>query len=208
MDDFRRRFFARRDPRVLSILERSVVGIAGAGGLGSNVAVALARVGVGRLIVADFDRLEPSNLNRQQYFVGQVGRVKVEALHENLLNINPYSEYEMHAVRVTPRNVARLFGAADIMVEAFDRAEAKQMLIETWLARFPGRPIVAASGLAGFGGNRKLHTRRLGNLFVCGDQESCPEPGVSPMAPRVGIVAAMQANLVVELLVKREGKKA
>ena len=207
MDDFRRRYFERRDPRVLSILERSVVGIAGAGGLGSNVAVSLARAGVGRLIVADFDRLEPCNLNRQQYFVGQVGRVKVEALRENLLSINPYSTYEMHAVRVTPRNVARLFGSADVMVEAFDKAEAKQMLIETWLVRFPGRPIVAASGLAGFGGNAKLRTRRLGNLYVCGDQESCPEPGVSPMAPRVAIVAAMQANLVVELLVKRAGKR-
>jgi sulfur carrier protein ThiS adenylyltransferase len=168
----------------------------------------LARAGVGRLIVADFDRLEPCNLNRQQYFIGQVGRIKVDALRENLRNINPYSAYEMHAVRVTRRNVARLFGAADVMVEAFDKAEAKQMLIESWLVRFPGRPIVAASGLAGFGGNSKLRTRRLGNLYVCGDQESCPAPGVSPMAPRVAIVAAMQANLVVELLVKRAGKRA
>ncbi len=208
MADFRRRFFERRDPRVLEILQRSVVGIAGAGGLGSNAAVALARAGVGRLIVADFDRLEPSNLNRQQYFVEQVGRIKVQALRENLLRINPYAEYEMHAVRVTPRNVARLFGAADVMVEAFDRAEAKQMLIETWLSRFPRRPIVAASGLAGFGGNRKLRTRRLGDLYVCGDQESCPEPGISPMAPRVALVAAMQANLVVELLVKRAGTRS
>jgi sulfur carrier protein ThiS adenylyltransferase len=94
----------------------------------------------------------------------------------------------------------------DVLVEAFDKAEAKEMLIEASLAKFPGRPIVAASGLAGYGGNTKIHARRLGNLFICGDESSqCPK-GVSPMAPRVALVAAMQANLVVELLVKMRGR--
>ena len=203
---FAREFFSRREPAVLAVLRQSSVGIAGAGGLGSNVAVSLARAGVGRLVIADFDKVEPSNLNRQQYFIDQVGRRKVEALRENLLLISPYSLYEVHDVQVTRRNAAKIFARVDVLVEAFDRAAAKEMLIETCLTRFPGRPIVAASGLAGYGGNRKIHTRRMGNLYICGDEESqCPR-GVSPMAPRVALVAAMQANLVVELLIKMRGR--
>ena len=203
---FAREFFSCREKAVLAVLRQSSVGIAGAGGLGSNVAVSLARAGVGRLVIADFDKVEPSNLNRQQYFIDQVGERKVEALRDNLLAINPYSLYEINDVRVTRRNAAKIFARVDVLVEAFDRAEAKEMLIETCLTKFPGRPIVAASGLAGYGLNRKLRTRRLGNLYICGDEESqCPK-GVSPMAPRVALVAAMQANLVVELLVKMRGR--
>ena len=205
---FAREYFAHRDPAVLGVLRKSSVGIAGAGGLGSNVAIALARAGVGRLVIADYDKVEPSNLNRQQYFLDQVGERKVEALRENLLAINPYSLYEVHDVRVTRRNAAAIFGRVDVLVEAFDKAEAKEMLIEASLSKFPGRPIVAASGLAGYGGNRKVHTRRLGNLYICGDESSqCPK-GISPMAPRVALVAAMQANLVVELLVKMRGRRS
>ncbi len=200
--------FSKRDAHVLAALRKGTVGIAGAGGLGSNIAVSLARAGVGRLIVADRDAIEASNLNRQQYFVSQIGRRKVAALKENLEAINPYSDYVVHDVEVTATNVVPIFGDADIMVEAFDRAEAKRMLIETWLSQRPGRPIVAASGLAGYGGNRKLHSRKMGDLYVCGDEESqCPE-GVSPMAPRVAIVANLQANLVVALLVRKWGRKA
>jgi sulfur carrier protein ThiS adenylyltransferase len=203
---FAKEYFARRDPAVLAALRRSSVGIAGAGGLGSNVAVALARAGVGRLVIADFDRIEPSNLNRQQYFLDQVGERKVVALRENLLAVNPYSLYEVHDVRVNRRNAAAIFARVDVLVEAFDKAAAKEMLIEASLARFPGRPVVAASGLAGYGCNRKIHARRLGNLYVCGDESSqCPR-GISPMAPRVALVAAMQANLVVELLVRMRGR--
>jgi sulfur carrier protein ThiS adenylyltransferase len=197
--------FSKRDPRVLAALRKGTVGIAGAGGLGSNIAVSLARAGVGRLIVADRDVIEASNLNRQQYFVSQIGRRKVTALKENLEAINPYSEYIVADIEITAANVVPVFGEADVMVEAFDGAEAKRMLIEAWLSQRPSRPIVAASGLAGYGGNRKLHSRRIGDLYVCGDEESqCPE-GVSPMAPRVAIVANLQANLVVALLVKMKG---
>ena len=203
---FAREYFAHRDPDVLAILRRSSVGIAGAGGLGSNVAVALARAGVGRLVIADFDRIEPANLNRQQYFLDQVGERKVVALRENLLAVNPYSLYEIHDLRINRRNAATVFARVDVLVEAFDKAAAKEMLIEASLARFPGRPIVAASGLAGYGCNRKIHARRLGNLYICGDESSqCPK-GISPMAPRVALVAAMQANLVVELLIKMRGR--
>ena len=205
-DRLEKALFSKHDPRVLAALRASVVGIAGAGGLGTNVAISLARAGVGRLIIADFDRIEPSNLNRQQYFIGQIGRRKVEALLENLKRINPFSEYSVHDIKISAKNVGRIFGAADIIVEAFDKAEAKYMLIEAWLSLFPERPIVAASGVAGYGKNRKIHARKIGNLYICGDEESECAPGVSPMAPRVGIVANMQANCVVELLVKMRCK--
>lgn len=202
---FARAYFARRDPAVLAVLRRSSVGIAGAGGLGTNVAVALARAGVGRLVIADFDRVEPSNLNRQQFFLDQVGERKVEALRENLLAVNPYSLYEVHDVRLNRKNATTFFARVDVLVEAFDKAAAKEMLIEASLAKFPGRPIVAASGLAGYGGNSRLRTRRMGNLYVCGDGSSQSPRGISPMAPRVALVAAMQANLVIELLMKMRG---
>ncbi|HUU36881.1 MAG TPA: sulfur carrier protein ThiS adenylyltransferase ThiF [Candidatus Desulfaltia sp.] len=206
--EFERKFFSKFDLEILSILRSSTVGIAGAGGLGSNAAVSLARAGVGTLIIADFDRVEPSDLNRQCYFMEQVGKPKVEALLENLKRINPYSQYRTHDIRIEPGNVATIFGTADILVEGFDKAEMKQMLVHSWLSLFPQKPIIVASGLAGIGNNEKLHTREMGNLYICGDEETECEECVSPMAPRVGIVANMQANLALELLVKMKGKKS
>lgn len=197
-------FFSRHDPELLAILRQSVVGIAGAGGLGSNVAVSLARAGVGKLIIADMDKVVPSNLNRQYYFLDQIGRVKVYALLENLKRINPFSDYRVYHTRITPDNLKEIFGEAEVMVEAFDLASEKSMLINTWLSLFPDRPIVAASGLSGFGQNNKIKTRKMGQLYLCGDGESEPGETVSPMAPRVGIVANMQANLVIELLYKKK----
>jgi len=202
MKNLEKKFFSKHDPRILPLLRASVVGIAGAGGLGSSVAVSLARAGIGKLIIVDFDRIEISNLNRQQYFWTQVGKVKVRALLENLRKINPFSEYVGFQRRITPKNVKTIFGKADLLIEAFDRAGQKQMLIESWIAHFPDRPIIAASGLSGWGRNQKIRQRRVGNLYICGDEESEPARGISPMAPRVGIVANMQANLAVELLVK------
>lgn len=206
--EFEKKQFSKHDPGVLSILKSSTVGIAGAGGLGSNAAVSLARAGLGTLIIADFDRVEPSDLNRQYYFIEQVGKPKVEALLENLKRINPYSQYQIHLVKVEPGIVAAIFGAADILVEAFDQAEMKQMLVDSWLSLFPKKPIIVASGLTGLGKNRKLHTRKVGSLYICGDEETEAGERISPMAPRVGIVANMQANLALELLVKMKSRKA
>jgi sulfur carrier protein ThiS adenylyltransferase len=202
MKNFEKEFFAKHDPKILPALRAGVVGIAGAGGLGSNAAVALARAGIGKLIIADHDRIEMSNLNRQQYFWAQIGKVKVRALLENLKKISPFSEYVGHYVRLTPNNIPRIFRAVDVMIEAFDLADQKEMLLETWISHFPDKPIIMASGLSGFGENQKLRTRRIGNVYICGDEESEPKKGISPMAPRVGIVANMQANLAVELLVR------
>lgn len=201
MTDLEREFLSKRDPRVLAALRSSTVGVAGAGGLGSNAAACLARAGISRLIVADFDRVEASDLNRQYYFVDQIGRVKVEALADNLRRMNPFTACEAHPVRVVPDNVAALFGSADLLIEAFDEAAQKRMLAETWLRLFYGRPLIMASGLAGFGGNGSIRQRDLGSLFIIGDEASEAGPASWPMAPRVMAVAAMQANLAVELLV-------
>jgi sulfur carrier protein ThiS adenylyltransferase len=196
-------FLRKRDPRVLAALRKSTVGIAGAGGLGSNVAIALARAAVGRLIVADFDILETPDLNRQYYFADQVGRLKVDALLENIRRISPLTDCAMHNIRITRENLGRIFGSADLLVEAFDAAGEKQMLVEAWLSLFPDRPVILGSGIAGYGGNMMLHQRNMGNLHICGDEARECTPEQAPMAPRVAIVAGMQANLAIELLVTR-----
>ncbi|MBN2460938.1 MAG: sulfur carrier protein ThiS adenylyltransferase ThiF [Candidatus Cloacimonetes bacterium] len=204
MRDIKSVFFSHHDPDLLPAIRKAVIGIAGAGGLGSNVAFTLARVGIGTLIIADHDSVDITNLNRQQYFLDQVGDVKVEALKINLKRINPFSEYIMHNVEINENNIPTLFDRAQILIEAFDRAEMKKMLIETWTAHYPQRPIIVASGLAGFGKSEKIHIRQFENLFVVGDEESELKPKISPMAPRVGIVANMQANLALELIIKKK----
>ena len=192
---------ARHTPGVHARLKSAVVGIAGLGGLGSAVAVALARIGVGRLVLADFDVVEPSNLNRQQYFVDQIGLAKTDALGANLRRINPHVRHELHTERIDPSNVTRIFGSVHVMVEAFDRADQKLMLLESFTSAHPDTPFIAASGLAGTGDEASLRVQRVGSrIFVVGDQVSAAEPGRGLMAPRVGIAAHMQANLAVRLL--------
>jgi len=192
---------ARHTPGVYEKLKHSCVGIAGVGGLGSNVATALARVGVGKLVIADFDVVEPSNLNRQQYFIDQIGEYKVDALSNNLKRINPFINIVPHRVKLTPDNIPEIFKDCSVIVEAFDRADMKTMLIHIVLERMPHVFIVAASGLAGYGPNNEILTRRLAKkLFVVGDLISEARPGRGLMAPRVGIAAYQQANQVVRIL--------
>lgn len=193
---------ARHTPGVHAKVKQATVGIAGLGGLGSAVAEALARIGVGRLVLADFDVIEPSNLNRQQYFIDQLGQTKAEALTANLKRINPYVKVEAHCVRVTPDNITELFGKVDVMVEAFDRADQKAMLLQS----FKGAPIVAASGLAGHGPGDTIGVRKMGErIYIVGDLATGAAPGCGLMAPRVGIAAHMQANVVLRLLLGVEG---
>lgn len=192
---------SRHSPGVHARIKQSTVGIAGLGGLGSAIAIALARIGVGRLILADFDVVEPSNLNRQQYFVDQIGHYKTDALAANLRRIHPYVEVQTHTVQLTPENIPERFGAVDVMVEAFDTADAKAMLTECWLRTQPRIPLVVATGLAGFAPGNTVVTRRLGrNLIVIGDLVTAAQPGTGLMAPRVGIAAHHQANAVLRIL--------
>ena len=200
-DELEHLMAARHTPGVHARLKRAVVGIAGAGGLGSAVAVALARIGVGRLIIADFDVVEPSNLNRQQYFIDQIGMFKVTALAENLHRINPYVTVGPQIVLLDPENIATIFDGCTIIVEAFDRADMKAMLVNTVLDQMPDTILIAASGLAGYGPNNDIVTTRVtSRLYLVGDGVSEARPGSGLMAPRVGIAASHQANQVVRLL--------
>ena len=194
--------FERNVPGTTERLRRATVGIAGCGGLGSNAAVALARAGVGRLILVDHDRVELSNLNRQHYFQPDVGRVKVEALAGHLRAINPDIELVLHDIELTPENAPGIFGEADVLIEAFDRAELKRWLIEVWCGAFPDRPIVCGSGLSGIGNTNALRVHSSGCIHFCGDEESDMSMGLC--AARVGAVAHMQANVAIELLMERK----
>jgi len=184
------------------ILKTKTVGIAGCGGLGSNCAVALARVGIGKLIIADFDVVVESNLNRQYYFYDQIGQKKVVALQENIRRINPGVTTEIHDIKLVPESIVRIFNYCDVIVEAFDLAEMKQMIIETVLSEMPWKPLVCGVGLAGWGRNNLFKTICSDNLYLCGDGEIEVSESLPPLAPRVGIVANMQANQVMEILLK------
>lgn len=202
MDKLYNELFSGHDPKQLQTWQKAVVGIAGAGGLGSNIAISLTRAGIGKLIIADHDSVSIANLNRQQFFLEQVGLPKVEALKDNLLRISPYTNVATYPIRVTPVNLESIFAKADILLEAFDDAAEKEMLIETWQILHPERYIIAASGIAGVGNNHLLHTERSGKLFLVGDGVSELEPGISPISARVAIVANLQANLCLELLLQ------
>jgi sulfur carrier protein ThiS adenylyltransferase len=196
---------ARHTPGVHKKIKGSVVGIAGLGGLGSAVAIALARIGVGTLILVDFDVVEPSNLNRQQYFIHQVGMTKVEALRENLSKINPFVRVQTYPEKLDRNNVERIFKKTTVVVEAFDRAEEKAMLINVLSEKMPETYIVAASGVAGYGDSNEIRTTPFSSkIFIVGDQKTAAQPGVGLMAPRVGIAAHHQANLVLRILLGEE----
>ena len=198
---------ARHTPGVHEKIKRGCVGIAGAGGLGSHVAIALARIGIGQLNIADFDVVEPSNLNRQQYFIDQIGMPKVIALQNNLRRINPGTKVNIFNQKVVPENIAELFGEVDILVEAFDAAEQKAMLTNYFLCNFPDKFLVAASGIAGYEASNTIRTSRISERFyLCGDGVSAAEPGRGLMAPRVGIAAHHQANTVLQLLLNRSAE--
>lgn len=191
----------RHGERNQTKLRAAVVGIAGLGGLGSNIAVHLARLGVGTLVLADFDRVDVTNLNRQHYTMRDLGRPKTEALTDQLREINPYLTYVPHFVRVTPENASQLFGGCAVICEAFDRADQKAMLIETLLSAQPETPLVAGSGMAGYGSANAIQTRRsIGRLYICGDETSDLADGLPLMAPRVAVCAAQQATMVLRLL--------
>ncbi|MCD6582772.1 MAG: sulfur carrier protein ThiS adenylyltransferase ThiF [Desulfuromusa sp.] len=192
---------ARHTPGVHEKIKRGKVGIAGAGGLGSHVAIALTRVGIGQLNIADFDVVEPSNLNRQQYFIDQIGMPKVIALRDNLQRINPGTKVIIYNQKIVTENIAELFGEVDILVEAFDGADQKAMLTNYFLTNFPDKTLVAASGIAGYETSNSIRTTKISeHFYLCGDGVTAAEPGRGLMAPRVGIAAHHQANAVLRLL--------
>lgn len=177
------------------------VAICGLGGLGSRVAELLTRAGVGYLRLLDFDRLEPTNLNRQWYFMEQLGMYKAEALAENLRRITPYVELDVHVVRITEENFSSLLTDVDVIVEAFDTADCKAMLVNGVREKLPHCPLVAASGMAGFASANSMRVRRLSdNFYLCGDGRSDVHAGDGLYGARVNICSAQEALVVLQLL--------
>jgi sulfur carrier protein ThiS adenylyltransferase len=198
--EMRQLIVSRHSPAVYEAVCDRTVGIAGVGGLGSALAIALARLSVGRLIIADFDVVEPSNLNRQQYFCEQIGMRKVDAMKANLERINPYLDVTIVAERIDAGNIAAHFAAADVLAECFDNPESKSVFVETCLADLR-KPVVAVSGIAGYADADKLVCREpMRNFYLIGDGVSAAQPGCGLMAPKVGIAAHMQASKILELL--------
>lgn len=191
----------RHGARLRKLFADSTVAVCGLGGLGSNIAISLARAGVGRLILIDFDRVDITNLNRQQYKADQIGRYKTEALAVNLREIAPYLSMRTAAVRITEENAGELLQDADIVCEAFDNAEAKAMLANCVLETMPEKYLVAASGMAGMDSPNTIRTRRITKRFyLCGDQVSDVADKGSLAAPRVMLCAAHQAHTVLRIL--------
>lgn len=177
------------------------VAICGLGGLGSNIAICLARAGVGKLHLVDFDRVDISNLNRQQYAAAQLGMEKTEALEANLKAIAPYIEIKTDTIRITEDNLIELLEEDDIVCEAFDNPEAKAMLVNGILEYFPEKYLVSASGMAGFGSANSIRTRRLSERFyLCGDGVSDVSDGIGLVSARVMVCAAHQAHMILRIL--------
>ena len=191
----------RHSPQTQALLSAGSVAIAGLGGLGSNVACALARIGVGHLHLIDFDIVDISNLNRQQYFIEHLGMKKTDAMQSLLKKINPYLDIRTDCVKVTKDNLTELFTDDSIICEAFDDPLAKAMLVNGILQLFPEKKLVSASGMAGFGSSNTILTKHpMKNFYLCGDDVSEPTYGNGLMAPRVAICAAHEANMITRLI--------
>lgn len=179
----------------------AVVAVCGLGGLGSNIAISLARAGIGKLILIDFDKVDITNLHRQQYKASQIGKFKTEALTENLKEIAPYIEIETHTVRIDENNAIALLKSADIICEAFDSAECKAQLTDVVLTKMSDKYLVAASGMAGLKSPNSIRTRRITSRFyLCGDEVSDVKDSIGLVAPQVMLCAAHQAQTVLRIL--------
>ncbi len=188
-------------PDNLKKIQQVTVGIAGAGGLGSNCAVNLVRSGFRKFVIVDFDKIEYSNLNRQFYFYHQVGRSKVEALQENLLAINPNLQLEMIQVKIEEDNMEAIFKECHIIVEAFDQAYYKKMLVEQYINT--DKLVVSASGIAGWGNSDEIKVHKIKEkLYVIGDLSSEVSKKLPPCAPRVSIAAAKQGDIILDYVLK------
>lgn len=204
-DMFEAMITSRHTPFIHEKLKRGRVAIAGLGGLGSNVAVSLARIGVGTLLLVDFDVVEPSNLNRQHYFTYNLGQNKTAALANQIKDINPFVRVGVCNKKVTAQNATDIFKDYNIVCECFDDPSAKAMLVNSLMSEFDNLKIVAASGMAGHDSSNLITTKRkMKNLYICGDEVNEAKEGNGLMAPRVQICAGHQANMVLRLLLNIE----
>ena len=196
---------SRNSPELNLALSKAMIGVAGLGGLGSNIALSLARVGVKKLVLADFDVVEPSNLNRQQYFVRHIGMKKTQALKELINDVNPFVEVETHDIFLDEKNVASVFGECEILCEAFDNVAGKAMILNEASASLKDKKIIGASGMAGYFSSNLIKTIKFAkNVYLCGDLTNEAKIGQGLMAPRVAICANHEANLAIRLLMGLE----
>lgn len=200
-EELERLLYARHTPGVHEKIKNSTVGIMGLGGLGSSVAIALARMGIGKLVLTDYDVVEPTNLNRQQYFVDQIGMKKTRALQDILARINPYVAVAILDEELTEDSIARHFQSVDVLAECFDDAAMKAAALRAALCGLKDKGYVGSSGVAGYADNNIVRTVRIyPKVYIVGDGITAAEPGQGLMAPRVGIAAHHQANQIVRLL--------
>lgn len=196
---------SRHTPEIFNKLKKAKVGIAGIGGLGSNIAVSLARIGIGTLKLVDFDLVEPSNLNRQQYFIEDLGKYKVDAMKDIIYKINPFIKVEIVKEFLNNKNIERVFKDCDIIIEAFDNPESKATLCNTVLLKMKDKYLIAASGMAGYFSSNLIKTRKIRSKFyICGDEENASKEGQGLMAPRVTICAGHMANMAVRIICNNE----
>lgn len=187
-------------------LARIKIGIAGVGGLGSNVATSLARIGIKKFVIVDFDKVEKSNLNRQYFFLNQIGQYKVEALKSNLLSLADGLEIKSYKDRIDSANIESLFADVDILVEALDDPQDKALLVSEFLSKYPDKKLVAASGISGYDSSNTIKTKRISsNFYLVGDSKFKDDlENEIFLAPRVIIAANHQANMVLRLILDKE----
>jgi sulfur carrier protein ThiS adenylyltransferase len=191
----------RFSPEVYEKFKQARVCIAGLGGLGSNIAIMLARSGIGTLKLIDFDRVDTTNLNRQAYRIEHIDMPKTEALGKMIAEINPYINIEVIQTKVTEENLVELFQGEALVCEAFDNPEYKAMLVNYLLEQQPETTVVSGSGMAGIGSSNNFSTtQKMKRLYVCGDEESDAYAGMGLLSPRVSICAGHQANMLLRLI--------
>ena len=192
---------ARHTPMIHSKVKKASVAILGLGGLGSSIAVQLARTGVGSLHLIDYDVVEPSNLNRQQYCIKHLGMFKTEALQQQIQDINPYVKTIAHNIKLTEKNIADYINDDEIICEAFDKPECKAMAVNAVMETFPQKYMVASSGMAGFESSNIITTKQLSSrLYICGDGITGAKQGCGLMAPRVSVCAGHMANMILRII--------
>ena len=200
-EEFRRALVQKQGEEIVQKLEQATVAVCGLGGLGSNVAINLARAGIKKLVLVDFDCVDMTNLQRQQYKASQVGTPKTDALVDNLKEIAPYVELEAYNEKITEANVGKFVKEANVVCEAFDNPETKSMLVNEVLEKYPQKYLVAASGMAGTDSATSITTRKISKRFyLCGDGKSDVTQGLALLAPRVQICAAHQALTIIRIL--------
>lgn len=206
-DEIYRALEARHGVELQRKLSAASIAVCGLGGLGSNIAICLARAGIGRLHIIDFDKVDITNINRQQYFIEQIGRYKTAALYDTLKKTAPYCEIKSTCIKLTERNIPEILSSEDIICEAFDNAEAKAELVNCVLENMPEKYLVAASGMAGLFSANDIKTRRITkHFYLCGDEVNGTDISDAEasctglIASRVMICASHQAHKVLQII--------